>query len=269
MFHSIVNQEKSISNDKDISARQFEDFVYYARSLKFETISTTQLLDFLENNARIPPRSMILIFDDRRLGVVREHVQPIWEQFNLVVTLAYITGPVVTENEWAGLEELAKTGRIDVQAHGYYHTGDTYIVDTTPLEVVDQEIYGPIQVIEDHFGYRPIAFIWPGGNFTAQAVKIARDAGYKLGFTVESRGPLLFNWIPLGEPERVVADPLLVLPRAWSNEANFKLYQATQIADQARQQAIQSYKKEAAWYRKVCGGKLPPLSDIFPESTSP
>jgi peptidoglycan/xylan/chitin deacetylase (PgdA/CDA1 family) len=269
MFHSITRRASSITDIKDISQQQFDDFVAYSQSLGFKTITVPELIAFLEDNARIPARSMILIFDDRRLGVVVNHVQPVWEKLDWRVTLAYITGPVVPESEWHGLEELAKTGRIDVQAHGYYHRGDTYIVETTPLDVIEQEVYGPIEVIEKHFGYQPTAFIWPGGNFTDLSVDIARQAGYRVGFTVFSRGPLLYNWIPLGEPEIAVGDPLLVLPRAWSYEVNFKLYQAAQIGDQARQFAVQNYPLEATWYRSVCGGELPSLESSLDSQPTP
>jgi len=269
MFHSIVKDHTKINDLKDISAKFFQDFVFYARFLGFKTITTPQLLDFLENNARIPPRSMILIFDDRREGVIREHIMPIWEELDWRVTMAYISGPVVTVNEWKDMENLFATGRIDVQAHGYLHNAESYIQDSTPEDVIRQEIYGPIQVLEEHFGYRPIAFIWPGGNFNALGVQIAHEAGYKLGFTIDSSTPLLFNWIPLGESERVINDPLMVLPRAWSYEAPFKLYQATQIADQARLYAAQNYAQEAAWYKSTCGGELPPLPEELLATPTP
>ena len=261
MFHSIVKDNTKINDNKDIPAKFFLQFVSYAHFLGFKTITTPQLLDFLENNVRIPPRSMILIFDDRREGVIREHIMPIWEALDWRVTMAFISGPVVTAKEWKEMEKLFATGRVDVQAHGYLHNAETYIQDSTPEDVIRQEIYGPIQALEKHFGYRPIAFIWPGGNYNALGVQIAREAGYKLGFTIDSSTPLLFNWIPLGEPERSIHDPLMVLPRAWSHDAPLKLYRATQIADQARLFAMQNYAQEAAWYQSTCRGELPPLPE--------
>ncbi|MGE5223028.1 MAG: polysaccharide deacetylase family protein [Omnitrophica WOR_2 bacterium] len=260
MFHSIVNNDTKVSDPKDISEQAFQDFATYSHYLGFETITTTQLINFLEHNAWIPPRSMMLIFDDRREGVIREHVMPVWEEFNWKVVMAYISGPVVSDNEWANMEDLFKTGRIDVQAHGFLHNGQTYITDQTPEEVIRGEIFNPIPVLKKHFGYRPEAFIWPGGNFNKLAVGIVREAGYQLGFTVESNGPLMYNWIPQNEQDLAVKDPLMVLPRAWSNEANFKLYQAVQIGAEARAFALQDYPAEAAWYRKVCSGALPEVN---------
>ncbi len=259
MFHSIVQSGHPVSDAKDISAETFQEMVSYSHYLGFKTITTQQLVDFLQNNARIPPLSMLLIFDDRREGVVREHVAPIWNEYDWKITLALISGPVVSDYEWTNAEDLASSGRVDVQAHGYLHNGTSYITSQTPSDIIHQEIYAPIPILKKHFGYRPLAFIWPGGNYNQLAVDMARQAGYQVGFTVESNGPLMFNWIPQSAQDLAMKNPLLVLPRAWSYEANFKLYQASQIAEQAKTYARQNYEAEAAWYQKMCGGTLPPL----------
>ena len=57
-------------------------------------------------------------------------------------------------------------------------------------------------------------------------VQIAHQRGCELGFMSYSRGLLLFNWIPLGQEERAVKDPLKVLPRAWSSALNVNLDEA-------------------------------------------
>jgi hypothetical protein len=77
--------------------------------------------------------------------------------------------------------------------------------------------------LEQHFGQRPVAFIWPGGNYTPFSVQVARQAGFKLGFTANSQGPILFNWVPLGEAEQAIGDPLMVLPRGWSTALGVNL----------------------------------------------
>jgi hypothetical protein len=120
-----------------------------------------------------------------------------------------------------------------------------------------QEIGGPIPILQEHFGYRPTAFVWPGGNFTRRSVEIAREQGYRLGFTAFSRGPLLFNWIPLGEKEVAAGDPLMVLPRAWSPAATVNLQQAVDIGDQAARFAEDHRQAEATWYTASCGETLP------------
>jgi peptidoglycan/xylan/chitin deacetylase (PgdA/CDA1 family) len=262
MFHHIYHNPWNVRYSQEISSKEFQEIVNRARELGFETITTTQLVAFIEQNAPIPARSMVLIVDDRRLKVVKEYFLPLWQEYNWTVTLAYISGPEVTWKEWEEIEALAASGAIDVQAHGYLHNEESYVRDQTSEDLILQEIYAPIPILESYSGQRPQAIIWPGGHFNDFGIKSARQAGYQLGFTVHSRGPLMFNWIPLGEAEQAIHDPLMVLPRAWSSEAVKKLELAAQVGEQARLYAERNYEQEAEWYRTVCGGELTSLSRL-------
>ena len=255
MFHSITQDGRTITEpNRDITVSQFLAFSEYAHYLGFETITTDQLLDFLDNNAAIPRLSMMLILDDRRPGTIRDQMMPVLERYNWTVTAAYIADPNDSQWAWDLMEQLYATGRVDVQSHGY--TGRVYIYPYTPKEQVVTEIFDAIPVLYEHFGYRPISFIWPGGDFTPFAVKTARLAGYQLGFTIFSRGPIMFDWVPLGDPDGAVNDPLMVLPRAWAGSANYNLDLAVQISDQATAFAESNYPVEAEWYHTYCGGEL-------------
>lgn len=255
MFHSIVQDGTQLADpNKDITAEQFTSFIEYARYLGFTTITTQELLDFLTSNAPIPPRSMMIIVDDRRPGLIRDWIMPVLEEFYWTATSAYIADPNSFQWAWDLMDQLYASGRLDVQSHGY--SGQLYIVPETPMEQIQTEIWNSTQVLEEHFGKRPIAFIWPGGNFTPLSAQIARQGGYELGFSAYSRGPLLFNWVPMGEEERAVADPLMVLPRAWSSAVNVNLDEAVKISEQAAAFAEQNYPTEAEWYSTYCGGEI-------------
>lgn len=255
MFHSIAQDGTQLADpNKDITGEQFLYFVDYARYLGFETITTQQLLDFLTQNAPIPRRSMMLIVDDRRPGMINEWLMPILEQYQWTATPAYIADPNSMQWAWDLMDQLNATGKLDVQSHGY--TGQLYILPETPLQEIQNEIWNSTPVLEQHFGKRPIAFIWPGGNFTPLSAEVAREGGYELGFSAYSRGPLLFNWIPLGAEERAVTDPLMVLPRAWSSAANINLDEAVKISEQATAFAEEYFSTEADWFATYCGGEL-------------
>lgn len=196
---------------------------------------------------------MMIIIDDRRPGTIRDQMMPILQEYDWTVTAAYIADP---SDQWAWdiMDQLYSSGRLDVQSHGY--SGSVYIYPYTPLDKIQSEIWDSTPVLEEHFGTRPIAFIWPGGDFTPLSVEIARQGGYELGFSAFSRGPLMFNWVPQGEPEREVNDPLMLLPRAWSSAANVNLDEAIKFSQQAASFAEQNFPVEAEWYRTYCGGEL-------------
>jgi len=253
MFHSVRHPNDMLHDSVTISTDDLQVITDRARALGFQTITSEELAGFLEENRRIPARSMIWIVDDRRPGTVEQYLLPQVEANDWTLTLGWIIADT-RPDLWAWMERLNATGRLDVQSHGYWHT---YIVPETPDETVRQEIVDPIPILKEHFGQRPIAFVWPGGNFTEHSVEVARQAGYRLGFTAFSRGPLLFNWIPLGEGEAAVGDPVMVLPRFWSTAAAVNLDQAASVAEESEAFAHESYPAEAAWYRASCGGELP------------
>jgi len=255
MFHSIVQDGREVADPaRDITVEQFNNFVGYANFLGFKTITTQALLDFLTSNASIPQYSMMIIVDDRRPGLIRDRLMPVLEEYDWTATSAYIAEPDSLPWAWDLMEQLYTTGRLDVQSHG--STGRVYIYPSTPLDQIENEILNSTAVLEEHFGTRPIAFIWPGGDFTQLSVEIARQGGYQLGFTAYSRGPLMFNWIPLGESERAVNDPLMVLPRVWSSAANANLDEAVKISAQAAAYAEENFPEEASWYHTYCGGEI-------------
>jgi peptidoglycan/xylan/chitin deacetylase (PgdA/CDA1 family) len=261
MFHGIRESGKPVNDNVTITEEQFTDFVQYAKYLGFQTITTEQLIQFLEQNAAIPRRSMMMIIDDRRPGTVETYFLPVLKENGWRAMLGWIIGDT-DETLWKRMETMVATGLLDVQSHGYLHR---YITPEMSEDEVTEEVTASIPILEQHFGKRPSAFIWPGGNFTPFAVQVARQAGFKLGFTANSNGPLLFNWIPLGAAEQAIGDPLMVLPRGWSTALGVNLDWAAQVGDQARQAAVEAYPDEAAYYRTYCGGELPPLENVLPE----
>lgn len=248
MFHSIAKPGREITDSTTISTAYFEYFMETAKEMGFSTITVEELAGFLEENQVIPEKSMILILDDRRPGVT-EMFMPYLEENDWTLTLAWPTTDNTSETLWDRMESLAESGRLDVQSHGHDHI---YIQDHTPEEEIEDEVFISLEVIQSRFGNTPRAFIWPGGNFTSLAIELAREAGFDLGFTVHSRGPLMFNWIPLGEPEIAMDDPLMVLPRFWSTAADVALEQALAISDEAQQHAEAVEAEELQYYHLYC-----------------
>ena len=174
MYHSIRQAGKPVNDSMTVSHEYFEETMQHASQLGFETITAQQLVDFLYHNQKIPRLSMILIVDDRRLGVVRDHFMQELEKNDWTVTLAYITG-VATQSEWDEMQLMNIDGRLDVQAHGFFHNGNTYFTEFTPVEIIKEEIFNPIKVIEQHTGRRPVA-LWSGPG-CGPGLRPARSTG--------------------------------------------------------------------------------------------
>jgi hypothetical protein len=149
---------------------------------------------------------------------------------------------------------------VDHQAHGFIH--NTPIGPDSTEAYILSELQKPIDVFQKYFHKIPIAVIWPGGGFTPRAAEFAHQLGYRLGFTTNPRGPVMFNWVPLADlldpqrptwiPEGLVNDPLMVLPRYWDADAIIHINDVMQVGQEAAANAERNKVTELEYYDIVC-----------------
>jgi peptidoglycan/xylan/chitin deacetylase (PgdA/CDA1 family) len=284
MFHAIPASETSDPNE--ISQYHFEKMIADLQGQGFEAITVSQLADFLEANARIPARSFVMILDDRRPGTAYTTFLPVLEANNWRMSLAwpigygddttdrkpatFVTGDPLSgtyPDLWAQIEHYYESGRFEVESHGYYH--NLPMSDESSDVYLRQELEQSMAELEAHFGRRPVAIIWPGGGFARRPVEFARSAGYRLGFTINPRGPLMFNWIPQAQardplrpiylPEGPAGDPLLTLPRYWPSQVSGELDNIRLMGKEAAAHADASRATELEYYDLACAATHGPL----------
>jgi hypothetical protein len=227
----------------------------------FEAINTKQLLAFLEQNTYIPPRSVMIIQDgNRQYENFDEHLRKYWEDWKWPVVNGWISQPGISETLWVDNAGLESTGFVDHQPSGVMF--GTLLSDNSSAAVIDKELQGSVDAFDKRFGKKPIAFIWQGGGFGQKTVEAARKLNYQLGFTSNSRGPVMYNWIPLADeldparpvyiPEGKIEDPLMTLPRYWPSEAFVQIDNVRAISKQAIAYAEANKKTEMEYYNIVC-----------------
>ncbi|HEX6270996.1 MAG TPA: hypothetical protein VFZ43_12225, partial [Anaerolineales bacterium] len=90
MFHGITQEQATRVHD--ISKQDFKKLMDDLKEQGFEAINATQLADFLDHNAKIPLRSVVLIVDDRhRAESFNEHFRPYYEQWGWQVVNGWIS----------------------------------------------------------------------------------------------------------------------------------------------------------------------------------
>ena len=269
MFHGI-NKDSSSLDDNDITVKDFDKLMNSLKELGFEAINATQLADFLDNNARIPQRSVVLVYDDRKYAEAFEHFRPYYEQWGWPVVNGWISAFGGDDNVLAENITLEQAGWVDHQAHGA--TSPHIPIDPSSSDTfILHDLQGSKDNIQKYFGKDPLAYIWVGGGFTPHAVKMAREVGYRVGFTVNPRGPIMFNWIPLADeadpghpfaiPEGPANDPRLTLPRYWPGQVVGQLDTIRVMGNDAAAYAEQNKSTELEYYDIVCAptyGAMPP-----------
>ncbi len=266
MFHSVTNEP--VTSPNQISEDDFRQLMQSLHDKGFEAITTAQLADFMERNAYIPPRSVLLTADDRHYRQYFDILfRQYWEDWGWPVVNAWISTDLSSADLWQQQVDLHNEGWVDYQAHGVIH--NVPMGPDSSDEYIYGELQGSIDRFLEHFGERPIAIIWPGGGFAERPVEVARELGYRLGFTVNPRGPLMYNWVPLADsldprrpswlPEGGMGDPLLVLPRYWDTDAILHMDEVIQMGEEAAAYAEANKAVELEYYEIVCSPTYGPL----------
>jgi len=268
MFHGIT-KDATTSNPNQITGQDFKKLMNDLHEMGFQAISTQQMADFMYQNAKIPQRSALLIVDDRHTAQnYNDWFRSYYEEWGWPVVNAYI-GLDERPDLWAENAALSAEGWVDYQSHGYIH--NINITNASTDDFIMGEMGGAIASIQKYMNKTPIAYIWPGGGFSARAVELGTQLGYKLGFTVNPRGPVMYNWIPQADavsqsntmaiPETPAGNPLMTIPRYWNTDARNQLDGIRAISDEAAQYAEQNKAVELEYYDIVCAptyGPIPP-----------
>ncbi len=265
MFHSITMDATAGQNQ--IAATDQRRLMNDLHEQGFQAITMQQLGDFMERNAYIPLRSVLLLVDDRHFAeYFNTHFRPFYEQWGWPVVNGYIAKDE-RPDLWAENAALSAEGWVDYQAHGVIH--NIPMDDSSSDEYLTSELQGGILNIQKYYNKTPIAIVWPGGGFGMRPVQFARQYGYQLGFTVNPRGPLMYNWVPLGDekdvqrpyfiPEGPIGDPLMTLPRYWDIDARNHLDKVRGMGQEAAAYAEQNKAVELEYYDIVCAPIYGPI----------
>ncbi len=260
MFHGI--NKDSVDDPSDILAADFRKMMNDLKEQGFEAINMTQMAEFMDRNAKIPSRSVLLISDDRHQGAYfDDHFRPFFDQWGWHVVNGWISfedGPRALSIE--SNIALEAEGWVDHQSHGYIH--NINMSDSSTDEFIRTEFERSIADLQTNFKKTPIAIIWPGGGFGVRSVRIAREYGYHLGFTINPRGPVMYNWVPLADqpdparpaylPEGYVNDPRMVIPRYWPYQVSSNIDVVRRIGNEAAAYAEQNRAVELEYYDIVC-----------------
>lgn len=266
MYHSIVKGD-TVSQDNAITAEKHQQLMRDLHDQGFTAINTEQFIAFMENNDYIPERSVLLIVDDRHSEQnYIDHFKPYYEEWGWPVINAWISYEGTTQDLWDGNARAEAEGYVDHQAHGVVHNQN--MSDSSTDEFLIGELKGSKDAIEEHFHKTPRAIIWPGGGFGYRPIEIAKEYGYKVGFTTHPRGPVMYNWVPLCDENDETRpyyqkdggmDPLFVIPRYWDTDAAEHVDTVRQIGKEAKAYYEANKETELEYYDIVC---KPVLGDL-------
>lgn len=162
--------------DLSVTPDAFETQMDYLQINGYHPIRVSDLMDYLLNGTPLPPKPIVLTFDDGYSDIY-ENAYPILKNHKFPATFFVIT-KFVNENRWgymnwAQLDEVAKNG-FEIGSHTLDHPSlraKSRTYQTT--EIADSK-----KMLEDRLGGKVVSFAYPAGQYDATTISVLRSAGY-------------------------------------------------------------------------------------------
>jgi peptidoglycan/xylan/chitin deacetylase (PgdA/CDA1 family) len=175
----------------------------------FHAISEQELFDALEWGVPLPPRPVLITFDDGYKDVLW-NAEPILHRLDMPATAFVITdrvgGPDPSFLSWVDLRDLESDG-FTIGSHTVHH------LDLTTLSPAQAslELSQSRETIEHHLGVPVDWFAYPAGAEDPAVVRLVERAGYLLAVTTQpgaaqsARGPFLLHRYEILRSDGVVS----------------------------------------------------------------
>ncbi len=173
--------------DLSVTPDNFAAQMAYLADQGYHPIRVQDLTDYLLNGTPLPPKPIVLTFDD---GYADNYANafPVLKKFKFPATFFVITQFVDDKKPgymtWDQLEELAIEG-MEIGSHTLDHP-DLY---GKPRTFQVTEIAGSKLMIEARIGTPVKSFCYPAGHYDLRTIDVLRSTGY-LAATTEIQGTL-------------------------------------------------------------------------------
>lgn len=193
MYHEIGSPSKP-PGETVIPLARFAEQMQYLADHGYTTISVDALVAHLRWGTRLPPKPVVLTFDDGWHNVL--NAVPILERHGFKASFWIITGKGIGYDymSWPDIEQLAAHPGFEVYAHTVSHPWNkrdnllTWVEQPQPGKSEPEalaELRDARITLMQHL-HRPQPYLaWPCGWYNERLIQMAQDAGYTALFTAE------------------------------------------------------------------------------------
>lgn len=170
------NPNDKARNSLSVDPFQFEQELGWLAQNGYHTITLEDLYDNLKSGKSLPPKPIILSFDDGYIDFYY-NAYPILRKYNFSAVAFIPTGFIgkPAYMTWSMIEEISRWGGVEFGSHGVNHKD---LASLSELELV-RELEESKKVLEEKT-HHPVDFLaYPYGSFNQRVVLAARKAGYK------------------------------------------------------------------------------------------
>ena len=207
MYHSISKDTKQ-QGEYVIDPQKLEDDLNMLKERGYTTITIKELIDYTENNNELPKKPIMLTFDDGYYNnylyaypLLKEHkckavISPIAYYTELYSNTTETLSPAYSHCTWKQLEEMQKSGYIELQNHSYNLHGQNERLGIQQKKGENKDDYKALVVkdlstaqdmFKDKFNYTPTAFVYPFGIMSNASEEIIKGMSFKCSLICEER----------------------------------------------------------------------------------
>lgn len=208
MYHSML-RESARTGPYVVTPDSFESDLRYLNENGYTTIVMQDLIDYVYDNQPLPPKPVMLTFDD---GFYNNYLYafPLLKKYNCKMVLSPIgryTDQYSEEKDdhanysyvtWDQINEMRHSGLVEIQNHSYdMHASDkshrkgALRAAGESVEQYRQALTDDVMKmqrrVEEMTGYTPTTFTYPFGAVSQEALPILRELGFKATLLCESR----------------------------------------------------------------------------------
>lgn len=158
-----------------ITPTTLEKHLKYFKEHGYTTISIDLLIDHFNKNIPLPPKPVILTFDD---GWENQYIYafPLLKKYNATAVFYIYTNNIGHKNflNWKEIKEL-DAAKMTIGSHTESHLSLTSIKNK---EKLIEEIMGSKKIIEENLGETINDFAYPYGHYNKNIMALAKEAGY-------------------------------------------------------------------------------------------
>ncbi len=185
-----------------VTAERFEAQLEWLLAQHYQVLRLSDVQAFLAGKQPLPRKAVVLTFDDGYESVFRLAF-PLLKKHGLPATLFVYTDFIGGRDalSWAQLQEMQRSGLVDVQAHSKTHANlverHAAESDSAYRQRLDTELRQARSVIERSLAPLPVKvrqFAYPYGDANAPVLEALQRNGYELGLTVNAGSNPFYTW---------------------------------------------------------------------------
>ena len=211
-YHDVVADNDTATLAKDpyaVTEKRLEEHFKMFKAKGYTPISIKQYEDYIQGKGTLPPKPILLSFDDGRESMYTK-IYPLLKKYNypavFAIILSYMeTVPPASEIKtmvtWPQLKEMEASGLVTLASHSYnmhnfvtanqygdrfqnvatvwYNENERYESEYDFDNRVKNDMLMGKKIFDENMGHSTDVFVWPFGVYTQYAVQEAQKAGYK------------------------------------------------------------------------------------------